>query len=163
MPCLSTERLRGIVIPAISNAASAHGGFPGSAVIDQSLVSSGVASELASSVGTRDHIAHPAVRSAGCGAGRPLEKKGGGLFMKTIALTLIVSVISSAAAADVKRNKSMPQPLWGRWGPSADACKNSDETVFKLTATNVLLQRQTAWSTWSARPQASTARNIPCC
>ena len=58
--------------------------------------------------------------------------------MRTIALTLIVSVISSAAVADVKRYKSMPQPLWGRWGPSADACKNSDETVFKLTATNVL-------------------------
>ena len=52
-------------------------------------------------------------------------------------LTLVVSFVSQAAVADVKRYKSMPQPLWGTWGLSAEACKNSDASTFTVSGANV--------------------------
>ena len=52
-----------------------------------------------------------------------------------IALVLLVASISQGAVADVKRYKTMPQLLWGRWGPSQDACQNSDASVFLVSDT----------------------------
>ena len=44
-------------------------------------------------------------------------------------IVVIVALSSTAAVADVKRLASMPEPLWGSWAPSADACKNADKSV----------------------------------
>ena len=59
-----------------------------------------------------------------------------------VALALVFASISQGAVADVKRYKSVPQPLWGKWAPSQDACKNADPSVFLVSVGNVSISNQ---------------------
>jgi hypothetical protein len=52
----------------------------------------------------------------------------------TVLLTVVAVLASYAARADVKRLESIPEPLWGSWAPSADACSKTDKAVLELSA-----------------------------
>jgi hypothetical protein len=52
----------------------------------------------------------------------------------TVLLTAVAVLASHAASADVKRLESIPEPLWGSWAPSADACSKTDKVVLVLSA-----------------------------
>ena len=47
---------------------------------------------------------------------------------------VMIALASQAAFADVKRHASIPEPLWGSWAASAEACKADDKSVIVLAA-----------------------------
>ena len=75
-------------------------------------------------------------------------------------IVVIVALSSTAAVADVKRLASMPEPLWGSWAPSADACKNADNrSSFQRRLTPA--RKEIAPFSGSAKPPARADRSIP--
>jgi len=47
----------------------------------------------------------------------------------------ITALLSYPAGADVVRHKTIPEPFWGSWAPSAETCATKDKSTIVLSAT----------------------------
>jgi len=54
-----------------------------------------------------------------------------------IAAIVCLGIWAQAAVADVKRHKSFPEPLQGKWAPTADACSGPEASLILLSADKV--------------------------
>jgi len=52
----------------------------------------------------------------------------------TSLLAIVALFVSHTATADVKRHKSIPEPVWGSWAPSVEACNKDEKSIIALAA-----------------------------
>src|SRR5262249_55940347 len=76
--------------------------------------------------------------------------RGVGLFAGITALLL------SPAGADVVRHKTIPEPFWGSWAPSAETCAtkdaSKDKSTIVLSATTYVTSGASCAFYWVSEP-----------
>jgi hypothetical protein len=63
-------------------------------------------------------------------------------------LAIVVLFVSHTATADVKRQKSIPESIWGSWAPSVEDCNKAEKSIITLAAKSYVSSEASCTIDW---------------